>query len=296
MGWTNFHSHSHYCDGSHAPESYITEAIQRGFVAWGMSSHAPLPFETSWNMSSEDLARYHNEGLSLKRAHEENIAVSIGLEVDYIPHVTGCHLFRDGDLMFDYLIGSVHFVDSFPDGTPWEIDGRHQLFLDGLNQLFGGDVQKAVERYFELTRRMVNEDPPNLVGHLDKIRIQSENGLLFSGEEPWYREAVMTTLECIREQDLIVEVNTRGVYKGMVKEPYPQRWVLKEMLKMGIRMTLSSDAHHPREGNGSFPETAQLLREIGYREMCVLHQGAWIPCQFDRWGVRIPGGAALIRV
>lgn len=296
MGWTNFHSHSHYCDGSDAPEAYIQEAIRRGFATWGLSSHAPIPFASSWNMKAEDLPRYHNEATSLKRTYEDQISFLVGLEVDYIPGHSGCELIRKGDLSFDYLIGSVHFVDFFGNGNPWEIDGRHQVFLKGLDEIFGGNVQKAIERYFELTRKMVIEDRPDLIGHLDKIRIQSENGQLFNGNEEWYQNAIMATLETIRDEDLIVEINTRGVYKGLVREPYPQRWVLEEMKNMGIRMTLCSDAHHPREVNGSFPETAQLLREVGYCEMQVLHHGEWIPCQFDRWGVRVPDGPAVLTV
>ena len=33
-------------------------AITHGFRAYGFSSHSPLPFETFWNMSKDDMPEY----------------------------------------------------------------------------------------------------------------------------------------------------------------------------------------------------------------------------------------------
>ncbi len=287
MSWTNFHSHSHYCDGAEAPELYITKAIQQGFSVWGLSSHAPVSFPCKWTMKQDQLSIYHNEINTLKRTYGEKIQIYTGLEVDFIPGISSCASFREDEFTYDFLIGSVHFVDHFSDGTPWEIDGRHEVFLKGLNQIFEGSIQTAVERYYELIREMVLTDSPDIIGHLDKIRIQNEDGALFTGEEGWYKDAVMATLEVIRERKVIVEVNTRGVYKGIVKSPYPETWILEQMCQMGIPITLNSDAHHPREIQGAFPETAQMLREIGFGEVQVLFNNEWQPFQYDRWGVRV---------
>lgn len=287
MSWTNFHSHSHYCDGADAPESYILKAIQQGFYVWGLSSHAPVSFPCKWTMKHDQLSIYHNEINTLKRTYGEKIQIYTGLEVDFIPGVSSCTSFREDEFTYDFLIGSVHFVDHFPDGTPWEIDGRHEVFLKGLNQIFDGNIQAAVERYYELIREMVVADSPDVIGHLDKIRIQNEGGALFTGEEAWYKEVVMATLEVIKDHHKIVEVNTRGIYKGIVKSPYPETWILEQMYQMNIPITLNSDAHHPREIKGAFPETAQMLREIGFSELQVLFNNEWQPFQFDRWGVRV---------
>jgi histidinol-phosphatase (PHP family) len=55
MSWTNYHSHCHYCDGKYEPEKYIESALQQGLLAYGFSSHTPLPFETTWAMKDEAL-------------------------------------------------------------------------------------------------------------------------------------------------------------------------------------------------------------------------------------------------
>ena len=43
---TNYHSHCSFCDGKAPMEEFIKEAIRQGFSAYGISSHAPLPFAT----------------------------------------------------------------------------------------------------------------------------------------------------------------------------------------------------------------------------------------------------------
>lgn len=294
MSWSNFHSHSTYSDGADVIAASVAAAVEAGAYAWGCADHAPLPFACGWAMPEERLPEYIHEIRTLKLAYADQIQIYAGLEVDYLPGITGPGRFRRPQHGLDYLVGSVHFVDQLPDGRHWEIDGPHQVFLEGLQLIFGGEARAAVTRYYGLIRQMVQEDAPDIVGHLDKIIIQNEAGQLWTGEEPWYRQAVLETLEDIRDHDLIVEVNTRGVYKGLVKNGYPAGWILRQMHAMGIRMTLSSDSHHPREIFGAFPEVAQFLRELGIGHLDMCWEGEWQPVPFDRWGLRVPGHSPVM--
>ena len=273
--YTNYHGHCHYCDGQEAPEAYVKAAIGQGMRGYGFSSHAPLPYDFSWPMPPEKLPAYRQEIAALQQRYADQLPIYCGLEIDYIPHVTGPNHPRWQELALDYTIGSVHFVDFFPDGRPWEIDGSHDVFLEGLEAIFGGDVQQAVERYYALIRQMVVEDTPNIVGHLDKIKLQSEGGQLFDEAAPWYRTAVQQTLEVIADRGVIVEVNTRGLYKQKTSEPYPSWWILKEMRALDIPITLNSDAHHPHEVTAFFPEMVARLRQLGFRQTQQLQPGGW---------------------
>ena len=62
----------------------------------------------------------------------------------------------------------------------------------------------------------------------------------------------------------IVEVNTRGYYKGITKEFYPSMHILKKCLEADIHLTINSDAHHPNEIANSFEDVASALLDIGY--------------------------------
>lgn len=135
---------------------------------------------------------------------------------------------------------------------------------------------------------MVAQEPPDVVGHLDKIKIQNQSTPLFDERDDWYCEAVFQTLQAIAAAGLVMEVNTRGLYKKRAAETYPSRWILEQAHRMGIAVTLSSDAHHPREIAGCFAETAAMLRQTGYQTLQILWNGTWQPAAFDETGIEKP--------
>lgn len=285
MSWTNFHSHSHYCDGKHEIRAHIESAISRGFVAWGCSSHMPVPFPSHWNMPLNRFADYLGEVAALKAAYADQIQIYCGLEMDFIPGIAGSFNTPFQENHLDYTIGSIHFVDAYEDGTPLEIDGPHIGFLKGLKKIFKGDAQAIVRRYFELTRQMIEEDKPDVLGHFDKIKMQSEEGVLFAESDSWYREEITRTLDVIEETGIITEVNTRGIYKKLVAETYPSRWVLEMMQARNLPIMLNSDSHHPDEIDGKFSETAAMLREIGFTHLNILWDDKWQAVPFSSAGL-----------
>jgi histidinol-phosphatase (PHP family) len=274
-GFTNYHGHCHYCDGKGSVAAYVEAAIERGMPAYGFSSHAPLPLDVLWTMKEAQLPDYVEEIEQVKKQYADQIEIYRGLEVDYITGMSGPSHERLQSARLDYTIGSVHFVDWFQDGRPWEVDGAHMRFLEGLDDIFHGDIQEAVERYFALTCQMVQQDPPDIVGHLDKIKIQNEDGSLFSENWDWYREAVEKCLLMIARKGLIVEINTRGIYKKKTTETYPSSWIIRHMKALEIPVMINADAHQPAEITECFEETAALLLESGYESCRVLWQGKW---------------------
>ncbi|MDJ1505114.1 histidinol-phosphatase HisJ [Xanthocytophaga agilis] len=285
MSWTNYHSHTNFCDGKYPPNYYATEAFRQKFVAYGFSSHAPVPFECKWCMKEDSIDKYFTEIQKLKDRWEGKLQLYYGLEVDYIPGIMGVKNPFIQDLNLDYSIGSVHFVEAMADGTRWEIDGAHSTFLQGLKEIFGNNIQRAVTQYYEQIRQMVVEDKPSVIGHLDKIKMQNQFTPLFNENADWYQEEVFKTLQTIASSGLIMEVNTRGLYKKRAVETYPGKWVLEQAFKLGIPVTVSSDAHHPKEIAGFFTEALSLLGDIGYQHIHVLLDGVWKPVSFNENGI-----------
>lgn len=279
--WANFHMHCNYCDGSDPIQHYAEMAVSSGISHLGFSSHAPLPFDCKWCMPEEKLSRYLDEIESLKKIYP-SLQLCKGLEVDFIPGITGPKKF---EALLDYTIGSIHFVDQYTDGRYWEIDGQHGTFLDGLEKIFKNNSRDAITRYFELTRDMVINSTPDVVGHLDKIKIQNINNKLFNESEPWYQEEVKKTLAVIADAGCIIEVNTRGIYQNKTTVPYPSPWILEIAGEIKIPVTLSSDAHHPKDITRQFTETASMLVSLGFKEIHILHEGMWTPVTFSENGI-----------
>jgi len=284
----NYHAHCHYCDGKYAPEAYLKEAIRQGFVAYGFSSHAPLPFENEWSMRLDQVQNYLDEIGELQQKYGASLQIYKGMEVDFIPHVISPQADFIQNLNLDYTIGSIHFVNSFSDGRLWEIDGSYKTFQKGLHTIFDNDITAVIHRYFELTRQMLLEAQPDILGHLDKIKIQHPNRKFYEPSNVFYRKEVEKTLEVIKETGVIVEVNTRGVYKKWSIEPYPSYWILERLYQMDIPIMLNSDAHHPREIAEGFSETMKMLYEIGFRELQVLWDNEWEAFPFTPHEILLP--------
>lgn len=285
MYWTNYHSHCQYCDGTSEMEVYLHEAINQKIKAYGFSSHAPLPFPTAWAMRYDKVAQYLEDANHLKTKFKDLLQVYVGMEVDYIPEMTSPQSDFIRSLKLDYVIGSVHYVDGFADGRRWEIDSTNKIFKEGIKYIFKNNIKKALKRYYELIQEMVEKHTPDVVGHLDKIKIHNMQDNYFDETEKWYHKLVVKTLEVIAQSGAIIEVNTRGEYKKKAKETYPSFWVLELIQAMNIPITLQSDAHHPKEIIGNFEQTAQKLKKIGFTQLKILIDGTWQLRDFDEKGI-----------
>ncbi len=279
--WSNFHTHSNYCDGKSTLEEQIQQAKELDLLSLGFSSHAPVPFDCQWCMDQEKLGLYLESIKKLKTTTKE-IEIYAGLEVDYVPTRVSPNNFRD---QLDYMIGSIHFVDALVDGTPWEIDGLHVVFLKGLDEIFHHNHQAAFTRYFELTREMIDLACPTIIGHLDKMKIQNPDNKFFDEQESWYQNEVKETIKAIKKAGAIVEVNTRGIYQKKSATTYPSPWILELLQQENIPITISSDAHHADDLVNQFESTATLLQRIGFKKIQILNEGEWKPFTFNENGI-----------
>lgn len=277
MQLANHHAHSHFSDGRLSPEEYIRQALAQNLTTYGFSDHAPIPGSSVGLMELEQQSQYLAEIERLQGLFGDRIQIYKGLEVDYIPGVISMaseHIQAAG---LDYIIGAVHFVDQFADGQPWGFEGSAENFERGIQEIFQGDVQAAIERYYDLIQEMVKVYQPTIVAHLDRIKKRNENERYFSEKAPWYRKKLEETLEVIAASGSIMEVNTKGYYKGETAEPYPGRWAVAKAKEMGIPVHLGSDAHHPNDITKGFDFASSILEEVGYENIHILLDGGWVP-------------------
>lgn len=281
---SNYHTHSHWCDGKGELRDYAEQALDNGMKALGFSGHGPLPYPNRFSIKKEDYTAYCDEVRTLQREYAGRLEIKLGLEMDYIPGVQEDFepLKVRGGL--DYTIGSVHLVTP-PDRVEtvrallqteegrrevvkhlWYIDGGNPEHYDeGLCRLFGGDIRAAVKAFFHQNNEMIERNRPTIVGHVDKV-VMHNRGRYFDYEEHWFRDLLFETLDLVRQQGCICEINTRGLYKGRHDDYYPSRRVWKEMNAMGIPVVVSTDAHAPEELNLGMQATEQL-HAMGYRNV-----------------------------
>ncbi len=273
----NLHTHTRFSDGSGEPEIYLQEAIRQGFSALGFSDHSPLPFENTFALK-EDLVDLYCKTINTLKESTPDLDVFLGMEVDYINGRGYSPEYFKNKFPLDYIIGSVHLVRNPDVEELWFIDGPViKTFDDGLTTVFAGDGRKGVTAYYRQIQEMVVNHKPDIIGHLDKIKMHNHDRY-FSENDPWYIALIDETLDMILNAGCVVEVNTRGVYKKRSPTFFPGPGVLKKINALKIPVTISSDAHKPHELSMLFAEARLQLRELGFTSTLVRNRSGWSEC------------------
>lgn len=270
MNKSTFHSHSRFDDGNEELEAYIISALEKGFKVFGFSAHAPVLFESYWNMKQECFEEYIETVDALKEKYRDSIEIYTGLETDFYPGCTDWRV-KNG---IDYTIGAIHFIKNEKTGVYMPLDGSREEFEETLKNGFDNDIQALVEAYYGQIREMLLKMPPNIIAHLDVIK-KNNNGNYFNEDDDYYRNEVLKTLDVISLTNTIVEVNTGGIARGYMDEPYPSKWILEACLDMDIPIMVNSDSHHPDNIDFYYEEAYKLLKGIGFNHQRILFGNVW---------------------
>lgn len=271
----NFHMHTHYSDGKDAPEAYVAQALKQGMKTIGFSDHSPLPFDNPFSLPRKKLNEYVQHIRKLQSEYRGRLDIFLSLEMDYVPHMSQNFAELKAEAGLDYVIGSVHLVGSASEDNLWFTDGPDVAMYDeGLRKFYAGNIRKGVKAFFDQTNEMIQNEVFDVIGHFDKIKMHNQDRYFNEGES-WYRNHIFETLGLIREKNLIVEINTRGIYKKRYDGLYPSGWVLNEMHRMNIPVIVSSDAHHPDELTAEFARATEALMAAGYKSRMVFQNGEW---------------------
>ena len=267
---TNYHSHSLFCDGKANAESFIIEAINSGFYSYGISSHAPLPFDTKWTMQMKQLEAYVKEINDLKLKYKDQIEIYLGMEIDYLSseHNPSSPLFKN--LPLDYSIGSVHLIDD-DNGEITDVDVKPEIFAEFVKDRFNNDLKKLINRYFDKKILMIETGGFNILGHADKISMNASFVDPDVTSARWYVDRVNDYLHFIADKKQIIEINTKAFISKGFLFPNIQHFRLIRDLK--IPVMVNSDSHYTNLINSGRPEALKALKEIGIDEVIEIRDG-----------------------
>jgi len=267
------HTHNKYCDGKEDINTLIKNAVNQGVTQIGISSHAPIKKENNWSMDLEQLDNYQNDMKKAKAKYNNLIAIFCSLEIDFIPDYSYTFDFFKHKIGLDYTIGSIHLVAHPESKKLWFIDGDKKECEANMNRIFDNNVRYAVESFFQQTRQMISSQNPDIIGHLDKVIMNTAH--LFDSSAAWYQEEITRTLFQIKKYNVIVEVNTRGLYKGKWSDTFPSKEILQKCFEMDIPITISSDAHHSDELLFFYDTVRSDLKKMGFKYISGRNKGKW---------------------
>lgn len=276
MQLSNYHSHCTFCDGRSTPEDFVKFAISHGFRAYGFSSHSPLPFETFWNMSKDDMPEYLAEINRLKEKYAGQLEIYTSLEIDYLDETYNPSIAYFQELPLDYRIGSIHFLplsEHLSEDNMVCIDGAFADYKDSVDRYFEGKISKLVTRYFDSTLKMIEAGGIDIIGHMDKIYMNGHKCEGFSFDADWYQKPFKAVLDLIAQKGLMVEVNTKNLIKK--QQIFPRKEYLGLLKDMNIPVMVNSDCHYPDLVNDGRTEAFEILKEIGFKTTRELIKGSW---------------------
>ncbi len=246
----DYHMHTPLC--GHAvgqPEEYVEQAIRVGLSEVGFSDHAPLVSheDRRYTMAADELPTYHAMIEKAQRKFQ-NFTIKLGLEADYIPGFESQTRKVLEGYPYDFVIGSVHFIDRWAFDDPEEkVKWRDK------------DINTVYRDYYKLLRRSAASGLFDIMGHVDLVKKFG-----YRATEDLTLE-VEATAKVFKDSGVTVEINTSGLRKP-VKEIYPSPGVLKIYNKAGVPITFSSDSHDPGDVGKDYDKAKELALGAGYKD------------------------------
>ena len=282
-----------YCDHAEGTlREMLDAAVAFGYHTFGVSEHAPRlgdqylydkEIELGWTVAkiAADFDRYTLALPALVAEYADRLTVLRGFEAEVVPSGSYAQIMRDyrerklpdGSPAFDYMVGSVHFINGY------SIDGPRELF-DKAVESCGGLVELVVE-YYKQVAIMVETLQPDIVGHFDLVKLniwkyqdaETATNLCDMLHYSEIASAARHALEAISAHNCILDLNTAGWRKGL-PNPYP--WVMETLCAraMNIPFCFGDDSHRIEQVGYGIERAREYLLHNGIKSITTLTKEA----------------------
>jgi len=240
----DYHMHTTLSDGHNTHEEMVLSAIEKGFDEIGFSDHFCIKQPCKWAVGAERIGQLEEKVFEMKEKYGDRISILFGIEVDYFAHLEK----EIGESLqkfnFDYIIGSVHFLDDWNYDT--DMSRYEEFSIDFLYEWYFHELQNAARSgLFDIMAH------PDLI---KKFRIWPPTSKSQLFEE---------TATVFAESGVAFEINTSGKDRPCA-EFFPGNELLAAFQKAGVSVTIGSDSHLKEQIGRYFGEARTILKEIGY--------------------------------
>ncbi len=265
----DYHMHTPRCN--HATgivADYADAALAAGLKEIGMSDHSPMPngFDAAWRMDHFELKGYIKEIEHAQKKYSGQLTIRLGIEADFHPGTESYVMEMIETHPWDYVIGSVHFIDD------WGFDNP-----DTIQIWDSWKIEDAYCAYFDLVAESARSGLFNIIGHPDLIK---KFGHRPPADSKPVNDAMESMLQAVKTADVALEVSSAGLRKP-VGEVYPQAAIIERATELDIPFSFGSDAHAPTEVGHAMDECLDLLISLGVTEIATFErrQRTMVPLQ-----------------
>lgn len=269
----NLHTHSLYCDGKDTIEEMVQEAISRNFDVLGFSGHGYCSIDT-YSMPFDEMEKYILDVQQAKEKYKDQISIYLGIEQDVLGK-----RFEKND-PFDYIIGSVHFVNVADQYLAVDMDkNTTEKIVE-----FCGDFLTYAKVYYEEVKKIAAMDEVDIVGHVDLLTKFNEDESFIRFDNLDYLALAKECIDELIKANKIFEVNTGAIARGYRKSPYPHKTLLEYIYQKGGKILLNSDCHNRFKLDCSYKESLELIKECGFQSMMAFDGKKFVEKDLDEFG------------
>lgn len=245
----DYHLHTKWCCHARGEmRDYVEAAVARGLTEIGFAVHMPItiPIPEKLYLSKSEMSLYVDELRRLQDEFAGRINLLLGGECDYAPGQEAEIEDAIGSCPFDYVYGSVHFIDGWGHDCP---DYRDRWETENVASIY--------RRYYELISAAAESGYYDIVAHLDlakKFNYQPAEDIT---------DAEAAACDAVAKAGMTVEISTGGFVKP-VGEQYPSEKILQMLRERDVPICFGSDAHEPERVGERFDDVRRLARDIGW--------------------------------
>lgn len=248
----SYHVHTLWSDGKNSVDDYVLEAEKLELKELGISDHLAVQNGQvpPWSMPVHRVSSYIREIESKREAAaKKGITLLLGLEVDFFEKTQKEIEQILSAFSFDYLIGSVHSVDTVDVSLDSSKAFWEKCSIKEQNMVF--------RKYWDAIKKMAQSGFFSFVGHIDlpkKFGFDPNCDLSDEIEE---------ALDAIAKSKMAIELNTSG-WHYPCKEAYPCPTILEKACQKNIPVVLNADAHMSGNLTRDFKKGLNLIVKSGY--------------------------------
>ena len=260
--FADYHLHSQFsADSDLDLDTICRTAVNKGIKEIAVTDHYDIDYMDDTIEFILDKENYLNELEKYQQKFAGKLKIKKGIEMGLQLHIfEECDNYLADD--FDFIIGSFHTVE--------KADLYRGDFFRGYEQW------EAYLQYLKTVLNVIkNYNNFNVIGHLDLVRrygdFDSSPDLM---ENKTAAELVKEILKILIKKDKGLEVNTSGYHLEDGKNPMPSWNILELYYELGGKiLTLGSDSHYSAQIGYKFEETAEKLKEIGFKTLTTFTEG-----------------------
>lgn len=254
------HLHTAYSHAKDSVDAMFAAAVAKDIDIVGFSEHSPRPATHSYPKDyqkklTSGFPRYVQEVLRVRDANKCTATVLLGIEMDWMEGREGFIIDMLKAYDFDYVIGGVHFIDT------WGFD----YAAEDWDKLHEFRKVELYAQYFESVYNMAQSGYFNILAHPDLVKIFSNDLFREWSACDEARTLFRKSLTAVRDAGMAMEISSAGLRKPC-DEIYPCHTIMEIASDLCLPISFGSDAHNVNDVAADFAQLEFVARTYGYHD------------------------------